>query len=143
MRALRLEALHRLQLREMEMREPGPRELLLRVDACGICGTDRHILHGEYPAALPVTPGHEFAGTVVAADPAAGIAVGTRVAVDPNIPCGVCRACRKGDVHLCPRRVALGVDLDGGLAAFARAPAAQAYPLPDGLPIEWGALCEP
>src|SRR5579875_372523 len=101
MRALRLEALHRLQLREMEMREPGPRELLLRVDACGICGTDRHILHGEYPASLPVTLGHEFAGTVLAAGPETTIQVGARVAVDPNIVCGLCRECRRGRVAYC------------------------------------------
>jgi hypothetical protein len=63
--------------------------------------------------------------------------------VDPNIACGNCRACRRGDVCLCPHRVALGVDLDGGLAEYAVVPAAQAYPLPPGVPAEWGALCEP
>jgi threonine dehydrogenase-like Zn-dependent dehydrogenase len=66
-----------------------------------------------------------------------------RVTVDPNISCGRCRECRRGDVALCPHRVALGVDLDGGLATLVRVPASQIYPLPDTMPMEWGALCEP
>ncbi len=143
MRAARLEGVSRLHVRDVAEPEPGPGEVVVRVDACGICGTDRHILHGEYPSALPVTLGHELAGTVVATGPGARLPVGARVAVDPNIACGVCRECRRGDVALCPRRVALGVDLDGGLAEYARVPEKQAYELPPELPIEWGALCEP
>ena len=183
MRAVRLEAVGAARVREVGEPAPGPGEALLRVEACGVCGTDRHILRGEYAAALPVTLGHEFAGTVVAlgpatptmtdvlgpatpdviADPtaptdvsagptvpagviaasAAPIQVGVRAAVDPNIACGACRECRRGDPCLCPRRVALGVDLDGGLAEYALAPVGQLYPLPDAVPVEWGALCEP
>lgn len=143
MRAVRLEAVGELRLREFEVGSPGPGDLLLRVEACGIDGTDRHILHGEYPSALPVTLGHEFAGTVVLAGPGATVSMGARVTVDPNIACGDCRECRRGDVCLCPRRVALGVDLDGGLAEYALVPARQAYVLPAGMTAEWGALCEP
>lgn len=146
MRAVRLERVGELCVRGLAEPEPGAGEALVRVEACGVCGTDRHILRGDYPAALPVTLGHEFAGTIVAmgaSGPDTGLTVGTRVAVDPNIACGRCPACRRGDVTLCERRVALGVDLDGGLAEYALVPAAQAYPLPDGVPAEWGALCEP
>jgi threonine dehydrogenase-like Zn-dependent dehydrogenase len=143
MRAVRLEAVGELHVREVEERPPAGDELLVRVEACGICGTDRHILHGEYPAHLPVTLGHEFAGEVVATGAEAALPVRTRIAVDPNITCGICHECRRGDVCLCPRRVALGVDLDGGLAEYAVVPASQAYPLPPDVPAEWGALCEP
>ncbi len=168
MRAVRLAAPGRLQVEEIAVPSAGPGELLLRMEACGICGTDRHIVRGEYPSALPVTLGHEFAGVIVASDstaPAAlastldGVApspmgdgaareggappVGTRVAVDPNIACSVCRDCRRGDPCLCPRRVALGVDLDGGLAEYVRVPLRQVYALPPGVPAAWGALCEP
>ena len=143
MRAARLTAVGQLAIQEIEDPVARGDTLLVRIEACGICGTDRHIYQGDYPAALPVTLGHEFAGTVVAAGIDSPLAIGTRVAVDPNIPCGVCRECRRGDVALCPNRVALGVDLDGGLAAFVAVPRAQAYPLPDGVPIEYGALCEP
>ena len=143
MRAARLEGIDRMRVRDVAEPTPGPGEVALRVEACGICGTDRHILRGEYPSALPVTLGHEFTGTVVAASAGVRLPIGTRVAVDPNISCGVCRECRRGDVALCPRRVALGVDLDGGLAEYALVPEKQAYPLPPQMPIEWGALCEP
>lgn len=169
MRAARLAAPGRLRVEEIDAPSPGPGEVLLRAEACGICGTDRHIVRGEYPSALPVTLGHEFAGVIVAAAPVTDIAsstatadvaaslpmavdavrgagvpaVGTRVAVDPNIACGVCRECRRGDPCLCPRRVALGVDLDGGLAEYVRVPLSQVYALPPGVPAAWGALCEP
>ncbi len=143
MRAARLQALRSLQVREMDTPSPGPRELLLRVEACGVCGTDRHIVHGEYPATLPVTLGHEFAGTVIATGPEATIAVGTRIAVDPNISCGFCRECRNGRVALCVNLRALGVNLDGGLADHTLVPDTQAYPLPAHVPATYGALCEP
>ena len=143
MRAARLTAIAELAIQEIEDPVTGVDALLVRIEACGICGTDRHIYHGDYPAAVPVTLGHEFAGTVVAAGANSSLALGTRVAVDPNIPCGVCRECRRGDVALCPSRVALGVDLDGGLAGYVSVPRVQAYPLPATVAIEYGALCEP
>jgi threonine dehydrogenase-like Zn-dependent dehydrogenase len=143
MRVVRLEAVGELHVREVEGQPPAGDELLVRMEACGICGTDRHILRGEYPARLPVTLGHELAGEVVATGTEAALPAGTRIAVDPNIACGSCRECRRGDVCLCPRRVALGVDLDGGLAEYAVVPASQAYPLPPDVPAEWAALCEP
>src|SRR5437660_3170632 len=119
MQAVRLSAVRDVTARTVEQREPGRGEVVLRVEACGVCGTDRHMVRGEYPASLPVTLGHEFAGTVVGGGTGAGSLTGTRVTVDPNISCGRCRACRRGDVALCPNRVALGVDLDGGLAEYA------------------------
>ncbi|MGH2411944.1 MAG: alcohol dehydrogenase catalytic domain-containing protein, partial [Chloroflexota bacterium] len=143
MRAARLEAVGRLRVLEREPPVPARGEVLLRVEACGICGTDRHIYRGEYAAVLPRILGHEFAGTVAAVGEGCRSAVGTRVAVDPNIACGTCADCRRGEPCLCPARVALGVDLDGGLAEFAVIPEGQAYRLPDGLPAAWGALCEP
>jgi L-iditol 2-dehydrogenase len=143
MKAARLEAVGSLVVREVGRPTAQAGELVVRVEACGVCGTDRHIFHGEYPAVLPMTPGHEFAGTVTEIGPGCGIQVGTRVTVDPNISCGVCVECRRGEPCLCPRRLALGVDLDGGLAEFVVVPERQAYPLPEGMPITWGALCEP
>jgi L-iditol 2-dehydrogenase len=143
MRAARLEAVERLRVREVPEPVPGPGQVLVRVGACGICGTDRHIVHGDYPSAIPVTLGHEFAGAVVATGPGVSIPHGTSAAIDPNIACGTCRECRRGEVCLCPRRVALGVDLDGGLAEYVVAPATQVYPLPPGVPAAYGALCEP
>lgn len=143
MRAVRLDAVQKVSTRETETREPRLDEVVLRVEACGVCGTDRHMVQGEYPASLPVTLGHEFAGTIIDGGTGTAPLAGTRVAVDPNISCGRCRACRRGDVALCPNRVALGVDLDGGLAEYAIVPVSQVYPLPAGVPATYGALCEP
>jgi L-iditol 2-dehydrogenase len=143
MQAVRLDAVRNVNTREAEQRAPGPDEVVLRVEACGVCGTDRHMVQGEYPAILPVTLGHEFAGVVIRGGAGTESLAGSRVAVDPNISCGRCRACRRGDVALCPNRVALGVDLDGGLAEYAIVPVSQVYPLPPGVPATYGALCEP
>jgi threonine dehydrogenase-like Zn-dependent dehydrogenase len=90
-----------------------------------------------------VVLGHEFAGEVVSASEASSALVGISAAIDPNISCGSCVFCRRGDVCLCPNRVALGVDLDGGLAELVEVPESQVYPLPEGFPVELGALCEP
>ncbi|HVC81968.1 MAG TPA: alcohol dehydrogenase catalytic domain-containing protein [Chloroflexota bacterium] len=143
MRAARLEAVGRMRVVALEPPAPARGEALIRVEACGICGTDRHIYRGEYAAALPLIPGHEFAGTVAAVGEGSRLTPGERVAVDPNIACGICAECRRGEPCLCPARMALGVDLDGGLAEFVVIPDGQAYPLPDGMPATWGALCEP
>jgi len=143
MRAARLDAVGRMRVLELATPTPLRGQLLVRVEACGICGTDRHIFKGEYPAALPLVLGHEFAGTVAAAGDGCLLAPGVRVAVDPNIACGRCADCRRGEPCLCPARVALGVDLDGGLAEMVVVPDSQAYRLPDGMPATWGALCEP
>jgi L-iditol 2-dehydrogenase len=143
MKAARLEAIGRLTVRDVADPTAQAGELVVQIAACGVCGTDRHIFHGEYPAALPMTPGHEFAGIVTAVGPDCATPIGTRVTVDPNISCGHCLECRRGEPCLCPRRVALGVDLDGGLAEFAVVPEHQAYPLPEDMPLTWGAMCEP
>jgi L-iditol 2-dehydrogenase len=118
--------------------------LLLRVAASGICGTDPHILHGLYPANLPLIPGHEYAGVVEAVgDGVDGFAPGDHVAVDPNILCGVCDFCRRGKVHLCKNLVALGVNIPGGFAEFCVVPVSQAFKIPKSLPLAHAALAEP
>ncbi|MDO8585908.1 MAG: zinc-dependent alcohol dehydrogenase family protein [Armatimonadota bacterium] len=122
----------------------GPDDLLLKVHACGVCGTDLHIFHGEHFVRFPVIPGHEYAGEVVElGENVKHIAVGDHAAVDPNITCGVCRYCRRGQIHLCEDLTALGVNMDGGFAEFSLVPAKQAYKLPSGLPLEQAALVEP
>lgn len=122
--------------------EPG--QVRVRVRACGVCGTDRHIVQGEFPAVAPVVLGHEYAGEVVEVGPGVGDLVpGDRVAVDPNIVCGTCRPCRGGLVHLCEDLTALGVNYDGGFAEYSLAPRAQLYPLPPGLEWAAAAMAEP
>jgi 2-desacetyl-2-hydroxyethyl bacteriochlorophyllide A dehydrogenase len=123
---------------------PGPREVVVDVAACGICGTDLHILEGEFAPSLPIVPGHEFAGVVVAtgAD-VREITEGQRVAVDPSLYCHECHYCRLGHDNLCERWNAIGVSRPGGAADFAVAPAANCVPLPDHVRLEDAALIEP
>src|SRR3954468_21826080 len=102
MRAARLESIGHMVLRDVPTPVPGPGDLLVRVEATGICGSDRHMFRGEYPTALPVTLGHEFCGIVEAAgEMVERVRVGDRITADPNIACGYCEACRTGRVNLC------------------------------------------
>jgi len=99
MRALVLDHPGSFRVADVPDPEPGRGEIVVRVECCGICGTDLHILAGEFPPTpYPITPGHEFAGTVVARGPdiKPDLPLGARVAVDPSLYCGYCRRCRAG-----------------------------------------------
>lgn len=144
MRAVRLEAVGQLALREVARPAPGPREVLIRIEGCGICGTDRHLLHGDFPSAPPVTLGHEFCGIVEAVGAEVrDLVPGTRVTGDPNIVCGTCDQCRRGRVNLCRKLSAIGLQRDGGFADHVVIPQAQAHALPATLDPVHGAFCEP
>ncbi|MFO7917052.1 MAG: zinc-dependent alcohol dehydrogenase family protein [Anaerolineae bacterium] len=133
-----------LRIEERERPRAKEGEVLMEVLACGICGTDHHIYHGQFEAKSPVVPGHEYTGRIVEVGKGVrDLAVGDRVAVDPNIHCGACRFCRRGDIHLCKNLCALGVDIDGGFAELAAVPRKQCYLLPDSVSSLEGALTEP
>ncbi|GAA3396514.1 zinc-dependent alcohol dehydrogenase family protein [Cryptosporangium minutisporangium] len=123
---------------------PGRREVVVDVAACGLCGTDLHILQGEFAPTLPVVPGHEFAGVIaeVGAD-VTELAVGDRVAVDPSLYCYECHYCRLGKNNMCERWAAIGVTAAGGAAEYAVAPVANCVKLPDHVRTEDAALIEP
>ncbi|MEV0637002.1 zinc-dependent alcohol dehydrogenase family protein [Streptomyces sp. NPDC050619] len=123
---------------------PGPREVVIDVAACGLCGTDLHILQGEFAPTLPVVPGHEFAGEVVGLGSAVTeLAIGDRVAVDPSLYCNECRSCRAGRNNLCDRWQAIGVTRAGGAAEYAVAPVANCVRLPDHVDVQDAVLIEP
>jgi L-iditol 2-dehydrogenase len=144
MKAVRLEATGKLSLCDVEKPMPKAGELLIRVEACGICGTDRHLFHGEFPSKPPVTLGHEFTGIVeaVGAD-VTGFRKGMRITGDPNIACGLCPECQRGRVNLCHNLQAIGIQRDGGFAEYVIVPEKQAFALPDDLDPVHGAFCEP
>lgn len=143
MRATRLIAVGDVRTESVAEPEPGPGEILVRVEAAGICGTDRHLHRGEFPSAPPVTLWHEFSGIVVGRGAGVAIAEGARVACDPNDWCGSCDACLRGRVNLCARNVATGIHRDGGFADYAVFPARKAIALPADLDPRLGAFCEP
>jgi 2-desacetyl-2-hydroxyethyl bacteriochlorophyllide A dehydrogenase len=128
--------------------DPTPQagQIVVRVECCGICGTDLHILAGEFPPTpYPITPGHEFAGIVAArgADAGPDLPVGARVAVDPSLYCGYCRRCRAGRDNLCENWEAIGDTVNGAFAEYVAVPAVNAYRLPDHLDGQLGAMAEP
>ncbi|MEQ7125865.1 zinc-dependent alcohol dehydrogenase family protein [Actinopolymorpha sp. B11F2] len=123
---------------------PGPRDVVVAVAGCGICGTDLHILEGEFAPTLPVVPGHEFAGEVVAVGhDVTEVATGDQVAVNPSLHCGECHYCRRARGNLCENWAAIGVTTAGGAADYAVAPVKNCYQLPEGVATADAALIEP
>jgi propanol-preferring alcohol dehydrogenase len=119
---------------ERPVPEPGPREVRVRVRACGVCRTDLHIAEGDLPQHRPgVVPGHEIVGIVDAVGPGCTrFATGERIGIAwLRHTCGVCRWCRRGSENLCVAPAFTGWDADGGYAEFALVDESYAYALPD------------
>jgi len=133
MKAVVLSAVNALAIAEVEKPKPGSKECLVKVLACGICGTDRHIYHGQYPSTKPVILGHEFGGVIEEVGPDSKFKVGQIVSVDPNIVCGECVDCKAGRTAFCPGLTALGVNINGGLAEYVLTPERQIYPVRNDL----------
>jgi L-iditol 2-dehydrogenase len=145
-----------LEISEVPVPEPGPNEVLARVRAVSICGTDAHLIRGDYPnfwpPAFPFIPGHEWAGEIAALGPGAerfGFAVGDRVAGTSHDACGVCRECVEGRYNLCENygREGLhrqyGHNVQGADATYVVHGVKCIFPLPDALTFEDGALIDP
>ncbi len=125
-----------LREEERETPQPGPGEVLVRVEACGVCRTDLHVAEGDLaPHKRPIVPGHEVVGTVVARGAGATrLSEGQRVGVAwVHRTCGTCRFCVRGEENLCLAPLFTGWDVDGGYADFTVAPEAFVHPLPAGL----------
>jgi 2-desacetyl-2-hydroxyethyl bacteriochlorophyllide A dehydrogenase len=137
----------KFQLDEIEIRDPGEGELLVKNMVCGICGTDVHIFHGEAGSANvtpPVILGHEYSGIIEkVGSGVTGYKIGDKVTIDPNTYCGVCRFCRDGKKQMCEGNEAIGVTRDGGFAEYSLIPASQAYLLNKDIDFETGAMAEP
>jgi 2-desacetyl-2-hydroxyethyl bacteriochlorophyllide A dehydrogenase len=132
-----------LSLEDIPAPSPGPGQVLIRVRACGICGSDIHIVYeGVTPTAFtPITLGHEPAGEVAEVGPEVeGFKPGDRVAVCPFIVCGQCRNCREGRHQICLKRICIGIQANGALAEYLLVPAANLVPLPPQVPFEQGAI---
>ena len=149
MKALLLSKYRQLEIAEVPVPFAGPGEVLLRVAACGICGSDVHGYDGASGRRIPpIVMGHEAAGTVAALG--AGVtkfAVGDRVTFDSTVHCGACAYCLRGEINLCDRREVLGVSCGdyrraGAFAEFIAVPEHIVYRMPDGLSFEEAAMLE-
>ncbi len=121
----------------------GPDDVLIRVHAAGICGTDLHIFKGEYEATYPLIPGHEFSGEVAAVGASVrNFRVGDRVTADPNIPCNRCDFCQRNEPNQCTRLRAIGVTQDGAFAEYVIAPEGNVFAI-GAIPYSAAALIEP
>lgn len=132
-------------LREVDCPRPSDGELLVRVLAAGVCGTDLHIVHDEYPHIRPIVLGHEFTGIVEALGGAAsGFSVGDQVVSLTQVEtCGVCRHCRNGVYMLCDARKSIGSRQNGAMAEYLVIPAHTAYKVPPHAAGAAMVLCEP
>jgi 2-desacetyl-2-hydroxyethyl bacteriochlorophyllide A dehydrogenase len=123
---------------------PGAEEVVVRVSASGLCGTDYRIWSGDRPVTYPLIMGHEFIGEVAAVG--AGVHAlrpGQRVAVEPNFSCGACPLCREGNRNLCLSRTAVGIDVNGGFSEQACVPVRCCWPAPAGIGDDQLMLAEP
>lgn len=123
----------------------GEKEVLIRVKAAAICGTDLHIYKGErQDVELPRVMGHELSGEVVAVESMVeNIKVGDRVVVDPVISCGTCHVCKKGHSNVCASVACLGVQADGGFQDYIKMPEERVYKFSDSVTWNEAALIEP
>jgi L-iditol 2-dehydrogenase len=149
MKALLLSRYQHLEVVDLPEPAPGPGEVLVRVAACGICGSDVHGYDGSTGRRIPpIVMGHEAAGTVAAwGEGVTGFAKGHRVTFDSTVYCGSCVPCRRGEVNLCDHRQVLGVScLDyrrpGAFAEYVAVPSRIVHRLPDNLSFEEAAMLE-
>jgi L-iditol 2-dehydrogenase len=150
MQAMVLEQYGRLDLRDLPQPAPGPGEVLIRVAACGICGSDVHGYDGSSGRRIPpIVMGHEAAGTVAAVgEGVTSLKAGDRVTMDSTIYCGTCDYCRRGQVNLCDRREVLGVSCgeyrrNGAYAEFVAVPERIVHRLPANMSFVDAAMLEP
>ena len=138
---------HDLRMEEQPVAVPGDNEVLIKVHACGICGTDVHIFNGDEGAAKSPSGtilGHEFAGEVVQVGAKVKkLKVGDRVCVDPNYLCAECYYCQSGLGHFCENMVGIGTTVNGGFAEYCVVPECQAYVFSKDTSYEKAAMCEP
>jgi L-iditol 2-dehydrogenase len=149
MKALLLSQYNQLDLADLPAPEPGPDEILVRVAACGICGSDVHGYDGTSGRRIPpIVMGHEAAGVVASAGPGVKkFKAGDRVTFDSTVYCGECEFCRQGEINLCNNRQVVGVSCGdyrraGAFAEFVVVPQRIAYHLPEALEFQEAAMLE-
>ena len=137
-----------IDLIDAELPKPGPRDVVVKVKAVSVCGTDYHIYRWDEWAREHIRPpriiGHEFAGEITETGTEVDADLkGSLIAAESHIGCGTCYQCRTGSSHICERLAIVGVDVDGAFAEYARIPAQNAWPIPKEVPLETASILEP
>lgn len=135
----------KIEFRQADPPAPGAGEVLLRIKRIGICGSDVHVYHGRHPyTSYPVIQGHEVAAVVEGVGPGVtSVRAGKKVTAMPQIVCGCCPPCRRGDYHICDHLKVQGFQADGMAQELFVTSADKVIPLPDAFSFEQGALVEP
>ncbi|SEP17151.1 NADPH2:quinone reductase [Halogranum amylolyticum] len=147
MKAATLTDAHTVEIDDTERPEPGPNELLVKINACGVCTTDLHMYSGSLTVDYPMVPGHESAGEVAAVgEEIDDFQTGDRVAINPSIPCNECRACKSGRENLCHDLTSLGGAakhiIDGAFAEYVTVPVGNVESI-DDLDYRTASFAEP
>lgn len=134
-----------IKIKETEQPSPGNGEVLLRIQRIGVCGSDVHVYHGKHPyTPYPVIQGHEFSATIAALGPGVdGLNLGSKVTSMPQIVCGKCAPCLRGDYHICDFLKVQGFQAPGCAQELWVTSAEKIIPLPESFSFEQGALVEP
>ena len=136
-----------IQVMEREIPNPGPDEVLIKVMACGVCGSDVHIYDGDQGSTSttpPLVQGHEFSGVVVeVGNNVTSCKKGDRVCVDPADNCNECYYCASGMMHHCEHMGAIGTNIDGGFSQYCKVPGRLIHHLADDVTFIEGAMAEP
>lgn len=143
MKAIVYDAPRKFQYRDTETPQIGPDEILLRVHACGVCGTDLHVHEGEFGARFPLIPGHEFSGEIVElGSQVKGFKVGQRATASTTQACGYCFYCKRGDFLLCENLGGIGVEINGAFAEYIKVKGNLAFPI-EKLSVRESVMVEP
>lgn len=135
----------KIELRDVPVPEPGPKEVLVRMKRIGVCGSDIHVWHGKHALTpYPVVQGHEVSGVVEKVGASVrGFAAGDPVTIQPQVTCGTCYPCRHGDYHICDSLKVMGFQTTGAGSEFFAVEASKLLKLPRRMDLEHGAMIEP
>ena len=143
MKAIVYDAPRQFSYRDIETPKINSDEILLRVHACGLCGTDLHVHEGNFGPRFPLTPGHEFSGEIVElGSEVTGLKTGQRATATTTIPCGKCFYCQRGDDLLCENLGGIGVEINGAFAEYIKLPSDRVFPI-ENLSVREAVMVEP
>ena len=134
-----------ITFREVDIPEPGPDQVLVKIKRIGVCGSDIHVFHGIHPyTKYPVTQGHEVSGKIVKLGQyVSNLQVGQRVTIEPQVFCGRCHPCLHGKYNLCENLKVMGFQTVGTASEYFAVDASKITPLPEGMSYNEGAMIEP